>query len=58
MYQDLGNSIFSFLGHKKFHSVERNMRILCNALSTFGIDAIPTGLFNFVVFGVSLFVRC
>jgi lipoate---protein ligase len=44
VYQDLGNSIFTFLSPKSDKSsIETNNSILLDALSTFGVRAVATG---------------
>jgi len=49
VYQDLGNSIFSFLDKPKEQNIDRNNRILINALSTFGVEAEAKGRNDLVV---------
>ncbi len=43
VYQDLGNTNFTFLSSKASFSKERNNQIIINALKEFGINAIPSG---------------
>lgn len=43
VFQDLGNSCFTFLSSRRDYDVKRNMNIICNALKTFGVNAEPTG---------------
>ena len=50
VYQDLGNTCFSFVSPKSRYSKERNSELLLAALSDFGIDAELRGR-NDIVFG-------
>eukprot|EP01029_Cantina_marsupialis_P001644 TRINITY_DN1143_c0_g2_i1.p1 TRINITY_DN1143_c0_g2~~TRINITY_DN1143_c0_g2_i1.p1 ORF type:complete len:353 (-),score=73.26 TRINITY_DN1143_c0_g2_i1:264-1322(-) len=43
VYHDLGNTNFTFLSPKEDYSKTRNNEIICNALSTFGVEAVSTG---------------
>eukprot|EP01125_Pyxidicula_operculata_P019706 TRINITY_DN7166_c0_g2_i1.p1 TRINITY_DN7166_c0_g2~~TRINITY_DN7166_c0_g2_i1.p1 ORF type:complete len:241 (+),score=17.29 TRINITY_DN7166_c0_g2_i1:33-755(+) len=44
VYQDLGNTCFTFLSSKNDYSIERNMSIICNALKEdFNINVQVTG---------------
>lgn len=51
VYQDLGNSIYTFVSPKKEFSIPRNNQIIVNALERFGIKAVPTGRNDIVVDG-------
>eukprot|EP00854_Cymbomonas_tetramitiformis_P009314 gene9314-11033_t len=49
VYQDLGNSIFTFISPKDADNIPRNNDIVVKALKHFGIDAKPTGRNDIVV---------
>jgi len=51
VYQDLGNSCFTFLSGKASYSVERNFELLIAALQRLGITAEKTGRNDVVVDG-------
>lgn len=51
VYQDLGNTNFTFLSEKKKFSKESNNQIILDALSTFGIKAELSGRNDIVVEG-------
>jgi lipoate-protein ligase A len=51
VFQDLGNSIFTFMSGREVYSKERNNEILCRAIGRFGITAEPSGRNDIVVDG-------
>lgn len=51
VFQDLGNSIFTFMSGREVYSKERNNEILTRAIGRFGIHAQPSGRNDIVVDG-------
>jgi lipoate-protein ligase A len=51
VYQDLGNSCFTFLTSRKDYDIPRNTSIIVNALKHFNIHAEPTGRNDITVGG-------
>ena len=51
VYQDLGNSCFTFLSGKASYSVERNFQLVIDALARLGVSAEKTGRNDIVVEG-------
>jgi lipoate-protein ligase A len=51
VFQDLGNSIFTFMSGREIYSKERNNEILCRAIGHFDIHAEPSGRNDIVVDG-------
>jgi len=51
VYQDYGNSIFSFIGPNSKTATQENNKILLNALKHFNIEAEPSGRNDIVVEG-------
>ncbi|MCL2826160.1 MAG: lipoate--protein ligase, partial [Eggerthellaceae bacterium] len=43
VYHDSGNLNFTFISPKASYSVERNLRVICDAVKSFGLDAAVSG---------------
>lgn len=54
VFQDLGNSIFSFLSPRKDYDKKRNFQIVINALKKFGINAEQSGRNDILVNGLKV----
>eukprot|EP01117_Protostelium_nocturnum_P016799 TRINITY_DN6720_c0_g2_i1.p1 TRINITY_DN6720_c0_g2~~TRINITY_DN6720_c0_g2_i1.p1 ORF type:complete len:374 (-),score=118.26 TRINITY_DN6720_c0_g2_i1:162-1262(-) len=51
VYQDLGNTCFTFLSHKDQFDKDRNSRIILDALKTFGVEGEASGRNDLTVNG-------
>jgi len=54
VYQDLGNSIFTFISPQNEFSKEKNSQIIINALATFNIKAEASGRNDILVDGLKV----